>query len=105
MANKRDRDPWGDRYQGEEKTEETEKKSETEDTSKTEKTPVKERTNINMYIEDDSLVDDLQLRYKRLDLEWQEEYGEDLPKNDEFYPAVLQAALNGTSIREELGLE
>jgi hypothetical protein len=101
---KKDRDPFANRYDSEE-TEELEKTDETEEGSKDSKTPLRERTNINMYIEDESLVDDLQIRYKKLDLEWQEQYGEDLPKNDEYYPAVLRSALNETSIREELGLE
>lgn len=117
MADKRDRDPFASRYdqnsqEGEEKTENSAKNEKSEDASKTEKTkktPLKERTNINMYIEDESLIDDLQLQYKRLDLEFQGRHGEDLPKNDLYYPLVLKLALekmdemNTEEVLEKMG--
>lgn len=43
--------------------------------------------------------------YKHMDIRWSEEHGEDLPKNKVFYPALLRAGVNGTSVAEELGLE
>lgn len=105
MSEKRDRDPFADRYDGKSNTSKSSDASKTSKSEETERTPLRERTNINMYIEDESLVEQLKREYKRLDLDWSEEFGDDLPKNDEFYPAVLRAALNETSIREELGLD
>lgn len=97
-------------------TEKTEEPSEGEETAERTETsganesgedlpPVRERQNINMYIADDDLVEDFKLRYQELNLRWRREYGEDLPKNDEFYPALLRSALNEATIAEELGLE
>lgn len=52
----------------------------------------------------DELVEEIDLRYQELSLEWQREYGEHLPKNEQYYPAVIRAALQETSIEEELDL-
>jgi len=120
MSEKRDRDPWESRYdQSEEDEDEEEQIAESSETSKmseiaktveTEESEesstetVRERKNVNMYL-DEPLVDDLQLRYSELNVQWHREYGEDLPKNDQFYPAVIQAALEGTSIEEHLPID
>lgn len=131
MAEKRDRNPWDDRYgEGDEESEtsETSKTSETPDTSdspktsktskreksteseeiserpETSKSTVRDRKNVNMYLPDD-LVGDLQLRYSELNVEWRRQHDDDLPKNQEFYPAVIRAGLEGTSVREELDLD
>ena len=106
------RDPFNSRYK-ESKTDEsaeaaetskTEKMSETESSSKTERTPVRERDNINMYIEDDGLVEEFRLRYAELNVLWRAEHGEDMPKNDIWYPAVLRAVLEGKDIKEVLDI-
>ena len=97
------RDPFGDRYNTSE-TEDTQETDDTEDTSKTEKTPVRERKNINMYIEDDELVERFELRYSELNVEWKKMHGEDMPKNDVWYPAVLKAVLEGRDVKDVLGL-
>lgn len=81
------------------KTSESEKSTESEESSGT----VRERKNVNMYLPED-LVDDLQLRYSELNVEWRRRHGEDMPKNEEFYPAAIEAALGDSSIEEELGL-
>ncbi|ELZ36429.1 HNH endonuclease [Halorubrum sp. Atlit-26R] len=65
---------------------------------------VRERKNVNMYLPE-TLVDDLQLRYSELNVKWRRQHGEDMPKNEEFYPAAVRAALGGSSIEDELGLE
>ncbi|MFC7188094.1 HNH endonuclease [Halorubrum yunnanense] len=52
----------------------------------------------------DNVVDDIDIRYSEANVEWQRAHGEQLPKNERFYPAVIRAGLNGTSIEEELGL-
>jgi len=57
-----------------------------------------------IYLSDDD-VDELDIRYSEVNVEWQREHGEQLPKNEKFYPAVIRAGLSGTSIEEELGLE
>lgn len=53
----------------------------------------------------DELVDELDIRYSEVNVQWQREHGEQLPKNERFYPAVIEAGLSGTSIEEELGLD
>ena len=116
---KRDRNPWDDRYDRDEDvsgSEETAESSETSKMSKSAETAesdegtesqetsggtVRERRNVNMYLPGDQ-VSDLQLRYSELNVQWRREYDEDLPKNDQFYPAVIQAALEETSIEEQL---
>ena len=50
-------------------------------------------------------VDDLQLRYSELNVEWRRRHGEDMPKNEEYYPAVVRSALGESTIEEELGLD
>lgn len=111
-----DDDPFDNRYAGEES--ETADESETSKTSKStmsadqsetseasEKAEtVRSRKNVNMYLPDD-LVDDMQLRYSELNVQWQREHGEELPKNAEFYPAVIRAALNDSTVAEELDIE
>lgn len=58
-----------------------------------------------IYLSDED-VEALDRLYKRLDLEWSEDHGEDLPKNERFYPAVVRAALeNPDLVAEELGVE
>jgi len=39
-----------------------------------------------------------------MSLEYEIEFEEDLPKNDAFYGAVIDAVCNRTTIEEELGL-
>jgi hypothetical protein len=56
-----------------------------------------------IYLPDD-VVDDLDIRYSEVNVEWQRKHGEQLPKNERFYPALVRAAINETSIEEELGL-
>lgn len=57
-----------------------------------------------IYLSNDD-VDELDIRYSEVNVEWQREHGEQLPKNKQFYPAVIRAGLSGTSIEEELGLD
>jgi len=93
-------------------TTETSKTIETSETSKTNDTlaPGDEgfvlREDWNgrtIYLPDDD-VDELDIRYSEVNVEWQRAHGEQLPKNEQFYPAVIRAGLNETSIEEELGL-
>lgn len=57
-----------------------------------------------IYLSDDD-IDELDIRYSEVNVQWQREHGEQLPKNERFYPAVIRAGLSGTSIEEELGLD
>ncbi|AAM88721.1 hypothetical protein PhiCh1p48 [Natrialba phage PhiCh1] len=132
MAEKRDRNPWEDRYDDDEedaensetsessketktsdvseasKSSKTSKKTNTEITSegseRSGKPTVRERKNVNMYLPED-LVEELQGRFFELEAEWRREHGEDLPKNEKFYPAVIQAALEETTVQEQLDLD
>ena len=84
------------------KTRESDNSSKTTETSKSNET-IRSRKNINMYLPE-QLVDELQLRYSELNVEWRREHGEDMPKNAEYYPAVIRASLNDTTVAEELDL-
>lgn len=77
------------------------KTSKSEEIEKNSTGGVCDRKNVNMYLPDD-LVEDLQLRYAELNLEYRRERGEDMPKNQVFYPAVIQAALGESTIRESI---
>jgi hypothetical protein len=117
-------DPWDARYSSDSEedeetieTGESDNSSKTKETSKTSKTgesdnssktsksnkTIRSRKNINMYLPE-QLVDELQLRYSELNVEWRREHGEDMPKNAEYYPAVIRASLNDTTVAEELDL-
>lgn len=85
----------------ESKSSESSKTSKSEETEKSSTGGVRDRKNVNMYLPDE-LVEDLQLRYAELNLEYRRERGEDMPKNQVFYPAVIQAALGESTIRESI---
>lgn len=54
----------------------------------------------------DDVLADLDQAYKRLDVKWSAEHGEDLPKTAEYYPAVIRVALEHMDeVADELGLE
>lgn len=110
MSDKRGRDPFNDRYEPGEseesnnsstsKTSSTPNKEKTSNTSKSTES-VRQRRNVNMYLPDE-LVDELQLRYAELNVEYRRKHGDDMPKNSVYYPAVIRAALNNTSVQNEL---
>lgn len=95
------------------KTIRTSKTTETIEMNSTTETPVpgddafqlREHWNGRTIYLPDDVVDELDLQYQELNLEWQREHGEELPKNERFYPAVVRAALNRTSIRTELSMD
>ncbi|MEZ3118219.1 hypothetical protein RYH80_20080 [Halobaculum sp. MBLA0147] len=110
---KRDRDPFAERYDrddegesettGSSKSSKSVKSAESTETAESKET-IRDRKNVNMYLPED-LVDDLQIRYAQMEAKWRAEHGESLAKNREYYPAVVRAALNDTTVAEELGLE
>jgi hypothetical protein len=93
-------------------TPDTTSTSETIETGETTETPspgdeefvLREHWNGRTIYLPDDVVDDLDLAYKRCSVKWQEQRGGELPKNERFYPAVVRAALNQTSVEAELGL-
>lgn len=82
-------------------TDETEKTGETDNTDDA---PVREQTHVAMYLPQD-LADDLDLRFDELNLEYRKAHDEKMTKNGEFYPALARAAINDTTLRDELDLE
>jgi hypothetical protein len=56
-----------------------------------------------MYLEE-GLAGDLDLRFQELRLQYQREHGEKIQKNRDFYPALARAAINNTTVEDELGL-
>ena len=78
-------------------TDESDKRSQDPQTS------VRDQTHVAMYLEE-GLAEDLDLRFDELALEYRREHGEKMTKNGEFYPALAQAAIKDTTLREELGL-
>lgn len=132
-AEKRSRDPFSDRYERSEseETDESAESTETAETSETSKTSettettkmseasgttetaeaesegggatVRERKNVNMYLPDE-LVRDLQATHAELNVAWQREHGEDLPKNHVYYPAVIKHGLDVSALKDELDL-
>ena len=66
-------------------------------------TSVRDQKHVAMYLEED-LADDLDMRFDELALEYRREHGEKMEKNTDFYPALARAAINDTTLRDELGL-
>lgn len=82
----------------------TPKPSKIEETDEKEKTSVKDRPSVLMYLpEGDHHA--LDVRFTQLNARHKEEHGEGIQKNRDYYPAVVRAALNDTTLEEELGLE
>ena len=79
--------------------------SETSETSGTsDSSAVRDQKHVAMYLEE-SLAEDLDLRFDELQLAYRKEHGEKMTKNGEFYPALARAAIKDTRVTEELGLE
>ncbi|MDL0135107.1 HNH endonuclease [Halobacterium salinarum] len=65
---------------------------------------MKDLQHVAMYL-DEELADDLDTRFKELDLKYKKVHGEGIEKNRDFYPAVARATINNTTVEEELGLD
>ena len=72
--------------------------------SKPSKSGVREKQGVTMYL-DPELVEDLDFRFDELNLHYRREHGEKMQKNTEFYPAMVRAAINNTTIEDELELK
>jgi hypothetical protein len=67
----------------------------------TQKQNIKDRPSVLMYLPQE-LHTELDLRFDELNLQYKREHGEALGKNRDFYPAVIEASLEGKEIKEVL---
>ena len=66
---------------------------------------VRDTTGRTFYVGEDTL-DELDSLYKELEFRYYQEYGDDLPKNKQFYPALFDVVVeNPELVAEKLGLE
>lgn len=95
-----------DRSENDVQTSQTGKPSKTSEPSKTskiEKTSVKDRPSVLMYLPED-LHEDLDIRFDELNARHKREHGEALEKNRDYYPAVIEAGLEGKDLKDILDL-
>lgn len=81
----------------------TSNSSKTEKTTKTEKKSVKDRPSVLMYLPDD-LHTELDIRFDELNARHKREHGRPIEKNRDYYPAVIEAALENKDIEDVLDL-
>lgn len=84
----------------------TSKSSKTSKPSKTDKsdtTSVKDRPSVLMYLPE-GLREDLDVRFDELNARHKRAHGEALEKNRDYYPAVVEAGLEGTAVEDVLDL-
>ena len=91
------------------KSEETSEMSSTTETVEREETPeneetIRERKNVNMYLPETD-VQEMQIRFDELNARHRRVHGRAMEKNRDYYPAIIRAALNDTTLEEELELE
>ena len=66
---------------------------------------VRDTTGRTFYVGEDTL-DELDSLYKELEFRYYREYGDDLPKNKRFYPALFEVVVEHPDlVAEKLGLE
>jgi hypothetical protein len=66
---------------------------------------VRDTTGRTFYVGEETL-EDLDALYKELEFRYYQEYGDDLPKNKQFYPALFDVVVeNPDLVAEKLGLE
>ena len=64
---------------------------------------IKDRPSVLMYLPKD-LHQELDLKFDELNLEYKKETGDSLQKNKDFYPAVIEAGLEGKDIKDILDI-
>lgn len=84
-------------------TDKTSKTSKEKRTDKNDRPSTKDKTALTMYLLPEQ-VNEFDLRFQEINLEYQREYGERLQKNADFYPAVLEAAFTDKTVRDVLEL-
>ena len=78
--------------------------STTESTGKEEsEETIRDRKNVNMYLPEAD-VQEMQIRFDELNARHRRVHGRAMEKNRDYYPAIVRAALNETSLEEELDL-
>ena len=82
-----------------EKDSKSSKPSKTEQPDEREQKSVKDRPSVLMYLLKD-LHSDLNIRFDELNAQYKREHGEALEKNRDYYPAVVEAGLEGKDIKE-----
>jgi len=76
---------------------------ESEQNDESDKTPLKELPSVLMYLDED-LKTELDARFDELNAKHRREHSEALEKNRDYYPAVVQAGLEGEDIEDVLEL-
>lgn len=87
------------REDGSEDDSETEDKSSSHDDSSS----VKDRPSVLMYLPEDTRQE-LDIRFDELNAQYKRAHGEPLEKNRDYYPAVIQAGLEGRDVEDILEL-
>jgi hypothetical protein len=64
---------------------------------------VKDRPSVLMYLPEETRQE-LDIRFDELNAQYKRKHGEPLEKNRDYYPAVIEAGLEGQSIEEILDL-
>jgi hypothetical protein len=77
--------------------------SKTEKTTKTERGSVKDRPSVLMYLPKD-LHTELDIRFDELNAHCKREHGHPIEKNRDYYPAVVEAALENKDIEDVLDI-
>jgi len=67
----------------------------------TESDTVEDLPTVLMYLPEE-VVEKLRQTYRRLNVEYAEETGEDLPKNQVYYPAVIEAGVRAVNVDQLL---
>lgn len=83
------------------KASKTDKTSKEESSSKNSKTNVRDKKGVTMYL-DEELVEELDMRFQELKLEFRREHGVTLEKNADFYRAMVREAITGEAVEDEL---
>lgn len=77
--------------------------SKIEQTTKTQKKSVKDRPSVLMYLPED-LHTELDIRFDEFNARHKREHGRPIEKNRDYYPAVIEAALENKDIEDVLDL-
>lgn len=72
--------------------------------AETKELAVRDLHNVNVYLFE-SVYHDMQTKFKELDTEYYEVYGEDLSKNKDFFNAVFRAGLQSPQLKKELEID
>ncbi len=77
------------------KTSKSDKPEQTEKTEENEKTSVKERPSVLMYLPEEQHTE-LDIRFDEINAKYKREHGESLQKNRDYYPILIELAMEKT---------